>query len=254
MVKRNTRITAPKGSPASPEDRLKGFRKRTFLVGLVLVILYGVGAYRAFSLQVIDRDAMLKEGERNYLRTMIVETRRGDILDRNGETLATSVRVDTIVANPREVRNPVETARSLSGVLEGVNEQDLLRKLKSKRWWEYVKRRVSQEESDRVRALKLDGVLITQEWKRFYPKGEMLGQVLGRVGMNAKGLDGLERAMDSLLFPREEATEKKKGKTGLRVPYIKDIRGKRPTWRDFQGICLPRGRAWNLRLMPISRM
>ena len=142
---------------------------------------------------------------------MIVETRRGDILDRNGETLATSVRVDTIVANPREVRNPVETARSLAGAEEST-KTTLLRKLKSKRWWEYVKRRVSQEESDRVRALKLDGVLITQEWKRFYPKGEMLGQVLGRVGMDAKGLMALERGMDSLLFPREESAEKKKGK------------------------------------------
>ena len=144
---------------------------------------------------------MLK-GERNYLRTMIVEARRGDILDRSGEQLATSVRVDTIVANPREVRNPVETARALVKTLSGVNEQALVRKLKSKSWWEYVKRRVTEEESARVRALKLDGILITQEWKRFYPKGDLLGQVLGRAGMDAKGLDGLEKAMDSFVSQR----------------------------------------------------
>lgn len=232
----------------TPEENLRLFRRRMLVVTGVLLVLFSIGAYRSFELQVIDRDAMLHEAERNYLRTMIVESRRGDILDRNGEQFATSVRVDTIVANPREVRNPVETARSLSGTLTGIDEKALTQKLKSKSWWEYVKRRVTEEESARVRALKLDGILITQEWKRFYPKKNMLGQVLGRAGMDAKGLDGLEKAMDAHLYPRATPSGSNSSAKPevVKVPYIKDIRGKKAYVEGLPGDLSPEGASLEL--------
>ncbi|NUN15612.1 MAG: transpeptidase family protein [Myxococcales bacterium] len=217
-------------------------------VTFVILALLGVGIYKAFTLQILDREHLLNVAEQNYLRTMVVEERRGEIVDRRGQLLATSVKVDTIVANPREVRDPVATAKALVSVLGGLDEAKLTQKLSSKSWWIHIKRRVSEQESAAVRALRLPGILITQEWKRYYPKRELAGQLIGRVGADALGLEGLEKALEKTLVTRPEppepettqtetaVAEKTPGSSSkpavkppvatIKVPYIKDIKGR----------------------------
>jgi cell division protein FtsI (penicillin-binding protein 3) len=221
--------------PVNPERRLAFTRYRMIAVAVLLLGLLGGGVYRAWNLQIVQREHLEREAQRNYLRNHVLEQRRGEILDRNGEQLATSIRVDTIVANPRQVADPRGSAVALASVLEGVDAEAIERKLRTRSFWQYIKRRVSTEESDAVKRLDLDGILITQEWKRFYPKKEVGGQVLGRVGLDAVGLEGIERALDPLLLLAERADRTDTGEPGadasapglekIHIPYIKDVKG-----------------------------
>jgi len=226
MKRRSTSVRAHREPPVLDESvRIERTRSRMWGTAVVLGIFFCIALGQAFRVQVLEQEEMLHEAKKNYLREMVVESRRGNIVDRTGEQLATSIRVDTIVANPNNVKTPRETARALAEVLSGVDANVLSRKLESKSWWEYVKRRVSEDESRAVKALKLPGIQITQEWKRFYPKRELAGQVIGRVGYDAEGLEGLEKAFDDVLMESDlESSEG--GSQEVRLSYVKDVRGR----------------------------
>lgn len=223
----------------SPEQRLKWLRLRMGIVigGVMLCFLIVLG--QAFRLQILSRDKLLFEAERNYMRTKVIQSQRGAIFDRNGEQLATSVGVSTVVMVAQHMKDPQLVATQLSHALKGVEAETLLKRMRRSSWWAYAKRRVSEEEAAQVKALGLQGVVVTQEPKRFYPKRELAGQLLGRVGMDNEGLEGLERALDDILVRRKpvEPSEDVEGTTkaavkkkkpdldSVKVPYLKDIYG-----------------------------
>jgi len=168
------------------------------LVGGILTLLMGAVISTCGYLQGCEGELFLREAERNYVRTLRVDTQRGDIFDRNGEALASSVEVDTIYANPARVEDPEETARVLSEVLR-IDNDKLFRRLDSDRHFVYVKRQVTQQESDWVNSLAIEGIDTLKEAKRFYPKKELAGQLLGIVGVDSRGREGLEASFDSSL-------------------------------------------------------
>ena len=242
----------------TPQMRQRSVRYRMLAVGIGLFLLLGVVVGQAFRLQILTRDRLLYEAERNYMRTKIIESRRGEIYDRNGEQLATSVRVDTVVVVPVQVEDKAGTAEKLASALEGVKASDLLRKMQAHSWWVYAKRRISDEESKKVRELQangLPGVEITQEPKRFYPKRTLAGQLLGCVGLDNEGLEGLEKAFDGVLVSRQKQDEgadvegttqagQKKGKAPLdvvKVPYLKDRYGSAAFVQGLPSRLLPEG-------------
>src|SRR5262249_51793082 len=137
---------------------------------------------------------------------------RGSILDRNGEPIAVSVDVPSIAVNPHEmVRGVLEpkasilldaNAAKLAAALS-LPFPEVQGKLKSKRRFAWLKRRISQEEATAVRALldpkrpdAMKGVMIEGEGHRFYPGREALWGLVGYVGADGLGLDGLEKSCD----------------------------------------------------------
>ena len=222
-----------------PEERLKWQRFRIAVVVTVVMLSFLVVLGQAFRLQIVARDKLLFEAERNYMRTKVIQSQRGAIFDRNGEQLATSVGVDTVVMVAQHMKDPQLAASRLAGALKGVEAQTLLKRMRKSSWWAYAKRRVSDEEAKRVRDLDLQGVMVVQEPKRFYPKGELAGQLIGRVGVDNDGLEGLEKALDDILVRRKpteptgdvEGTAKAVAKPrkpaldAVKVPYLKDIYG-----------------------------
>lgn len=150
---------------------------------------------RLYHLQIIQYIDLVARAERQQQRTIETAPKRGTIYDRQMQPLAMSLAVDSIFAVPSEIPNPKMAARLLSPVLS-MEQGDLLGKFKAFKSFCWVRRKVSNEESARVRELNLKGIYFQKEMKRFYPKGELAAHVMGYVGLDNDGLGGLEYRLD----------------------------------------------------------
>jgi cell division protein FtsI (penicillin-binding protein 3) len=172
----------------------------TFLAGFVGIALAAV-AVRAADLHLVQADALRREAAKQQWREFQSPVWRGPILDRNGAELALTVEVDSVFADPRAVRDPDGTAVALGRTL-GVDARALAARLHDRRSFVWVKRWVSPAEVEAVRALRIDGVQTTREPKRFYPGRGLAAQLLGFVGFDSEGLEGLEHEYDTVLRGR----------------------------------------------------
>jgi len=144
---------------------------------------------------------LLARAQRQQQRTIEIAPKRGGIFDRQMNPLAMSLDVDSIFAVPSEITDPAMVARLLAPVM-GLDSGDLLGRFKAYRSFCWVKRKVSEKEAARVQGLNLKGVYFQKEPKRFYPKGELAANVLGYVGVDDRGLGGLEYGLDGLIKGR----------------------------------------------------
>ena len=155
---------------------------------------------RLFYLQVVSHAELTSLANNQQLRTISPAAKRGEILDRNGRVLAYSVDADTIAAVPSEVENAEETARALCAALDTCNaakQRELLGRLKRRGQFAFLDRQVSPEAARRIKALDLPGITFYKESRRYYPNRELAAHVLGYVGVDNKGLAGLESTYDS---------------------------------------------------------
>jgi cell division protein FtsI (penicillin-binding protein 3) len=173
-------------------------RVRIVACGVVLAALFFAVGRRAYHLQVRDADRLRAMAEEQYLREIELPPRRGRILDRNGADLASTADVDSIYCNPRQLPDPREAARRLARVL-GVDRAELEKKLEQRRFFAWVKRKVTPEEVVAVKALALPGMAFTREPRRFYPNRSLAATIMGHAGADGGGLDGVELALDQRL-------------------------------------------------------
>ncbi|MBP7582344.1 MAG: penicillin-binding protein 2, partial [Vogesella sp.] len=187
-------------------------------VTMVLVILGSLLLAllaRAVYLQVVQQDFLQNQGDARFRRTLLLEANRGVIADRNGEPLAISTPVQSIWASPEDM-SPVPPAKlaALSRLLE-IPVAELQEKFADKkREFVYLKRQISPQLAQQVMALEIPGVAKQQEYRRYYPAGEMLSHVIGFTGVDGKGQEGLELTREKMLA----------GKHGSRT-VLKDRRG-----------------------------
>ena len=174
-------------------------RRIVVAAGLLMLWVAGVEA-RLIYLQVFRHADLTARAARQQSGTRDTPAKRGDIFDRRGHLLATSVDVDSIYAVPSEITNDEETAAKLCQALGDCSARDreaLTDRLKNQRHFAYVRRQVSPEAVRRVTALNLDGVGFIKESRRFYPNKELSAHLLGYVGVDGNGLEGLEWTYDS---------------------------------------------------------
>jgi len=126
-----------------------------------------------------------------------VAAARPDILDRNGEVLATDIKVTSIFAEPRRLIDKDEAVELLTAALPDVNATELRRKLGSRKGFVWVKRAVSPKEQQEVFHLGLPGVGFLPENKRVYPNGPIAAHVLGFANLDGVGISGLEKYIDN---------------------------------------------------------
>jgi cell division protein FtsI (penicillin-binding protein 3) len=153
---------------------------------------------RLYHLQIIQYLDLVARAERQQQRTIEIAPKRGTIYDRQMQPLAMSLAVDSIFAVPSEIPNPEMVADLLSPVL-GIGKGELLGRFKAQKSFCWVKRKVSSEESARVRDMNLKGIYFQKEMKRFYPKEQLAAPVLGYVGLDDNGLGGLEYRLNDAI-------------------------------------------------------
>ena len=169
----------------------------------VVVAVFAVWALaiqvRLIYLQVVRHDHYTARAERQHRRTIEIPAKRGEILDRNDRVMAYSVDADSIYAVPSEIEHPQRVVAALCGVLSDCDRAfraTLLERFKRKRAFAWVSRQVSPEEARRVAALDLEGIGFSKESRRYYPNTTLAAQVLGWVGIDNRGLGGIEAAYD----------------------------------------------------------
>ncbi len=170
-------------------------RGRTRLFALVLVAWAAVVVGRLVQVQIAQGSRYRARAQRQQERRIEIKGSRGSILDREGRELAVSVEATSVFAIPDDVENPRAAAQALAPLV-GLPPGEVLEKLRSERGFVWVRRQIETEAAARVRALKLAGIHLVAEPKRFYPKEHLASTVLGFVGTDDAGLAGLEHLYD----------------------------------------------------------
>jgi len=181
---------------------------------------------RAVNLQVMETDFLQGQGKARFLREVTLASTRGVITDRNGEPLAVSTPVDSIWVHPGQLLEYPENIKPLADLL-GANAEEIERKLTQRAGKEFVwlRRRLNPSLANDIRALKIPGVNLQKEYRRFYPAGEVTSHVIGFTNIDDVGQEGLELAYDSWLAGSpgsKRVIKDRKGQTVEEVELIKE--------------------------------
>jgi cell division protein FtsI (penicillin-binding protein 3) len=172
-------------------EKLPAKRVRV-LVAIMAAWGLAIGVRLCF-LQIVESADYVEKAKDQQQLVVGITPRRGDILDRDGNELASSVKVDSVFAHPYQMSNPQETARALSR-LTGVPYDKLLRQFDPKKTFVWVKRKISDQEKAAIEAAHLKGVGFLKEFRRIYPNRDLAAHLLGYVDIDQVGKTGLEKS------------------------------------------------------------
>jgi cell division protein FtsI (penicillin-binding protein 3) len=181
------------------EKREKWARVRMRSVALLFAVVFTATAGRAFYLQVLQNDRLVKLAEKQHQRVVALTPGRGAIYDRNSAPFAVSIEMDSCYAETRNLENLPDAATKLAPLL-GYSRTELEAKLKASRNFVWLARRMAPEQAQKVRDLELDGIGFVKESKRFYPNSEVAAHVVGFTGTDPGGLEGVEKKYDSTIL------------------------------------------------------
>ncbi len=170
------------------------------IVLALLALLVGVIAWRIVDLQVMDQAFLQGQGDARSVRHIPIPAHRGLITDRNGEPLAVSTPVTTLWGNPKELQAARARWPELAKAL-GQDAASLSERLQSQasREFIYLVRGLTPEQGQDVLDLKIPGVYSQEEFRRFYPAGEVAAHVVGFTDIDDRGREGMELAYDEWL-------------------------------------------------------
>ncbi len=195
--------------------------KITFLIMLILFIFI---ILRVFYIQIFDYKKLNEYASDLWSRDLPIEANRGLILDRNGVVLADNLTTTSLVLIPNQIKEKEKATKSLAEILN-VSYDEMKKHVYKKTSIERVHpegRRLSYDIAEKIADLKLDGVYLVKEAKRYYPYGNLLSHSLGYVGIDNQGLSGLELQYDKYLT----------GKSGA-IKYFSDAKGNKLNVSDI---------------------
>lgn len=169
-----------------------------FIVSVIILIAIII---KVFYIQVFAYDKLSSLAESLWSRELPIKADRGEIVDRNGEVLATNITTVSLVVVPGQIDDAEAVARDLSDIL-GTDYQDMLKHVTKSTSIERVHpegRGLDYDIAEKIDALGYDGVYLLKESKRYYPYGTVLSHVLGYVGIDNQGLSGIELYYDEYL-------------------------------------------------------
>ena len=173
-------------------------RQSLFLVFFVCTLVASILIVRLGYLMLTKADYYGVKAKELHERERTIKAERGKILDRNGNVLAGYVSVSTISVIHSQVKEPEKVISVLSKEL-GIEEAEIRKKVEKISSREKIKSNVEKEISDRIRAYKLAGVTVDEDYKRYYEYGTLASKVLGFTGGDNQGIVGLEVSYESLL-------------------------------------------------------
>ena len=174
-------------------DRAAKTRGRIALAVFIFALGYAVIAARL----VIFATAPEGHGSRRAVAQDAVATARPDMLDRNGEILATDVRTPSLFAEPHRIIDVDEASELLTAVVPEIDAAELRARLASKRRFVWLKREITPEQRAQIHRLGLPGIGFLPENKRIYPNGAEVSHIIGHVNIDNQGAGGIERWLDA---------------------------------------------------------
>jgi cell division protein FtsI (penicillin-binding protein 3) len=190
--------------PGEPEPMVI-IRWRFYVVLFFVLTIFSFLIGRVAYIQVVEPDNLIYQGDLRSIRAKTLNSARGIISDRNGEPLAVSVPVEAVWADPVTIfkYNQLDNLsrwHALADVLR-LDRQELIEKIKSNetRRFIYLQRQVNPAMANYIRELKIEGVGLKDESRRYYPAGEVSAHLIGVTGIDDHGLEGVERSYDEWL-------------------------------------------------------
>lgn len=177
----------------------KWARVRMRFVAVLFVVFFMAATGRAFFLQVLDNEKLVKIAEKQHQKSIPLTPSRGGIFDRNNAPFAVSIEMDSCYAETRNMENIPEAAAQLAPAL-GFSKEELEAKLKGAKNFVWLARRMPPEQAKKVKALDLEGVGFVKESRRFYPNSQVAAHVIGFTGVDPSGLEGVEKKYDNIIL------------------------------------------------------
>lgn len=210
-------------------DFARNIKYRAFLIFMVFAFFFAFFSYKAFFLQVLKNDPRLRSLQDRQLTTKITLTpRRGEILDTKMRELALSITMESLFVNPRQLKDKTRTVKLLAPILK-MTEKSILQKMKGKEHFAWIKKFLEPSEAEKVKELKIPGVSLVPESRRFYPNKHLGAQVIGFVGFDSKGLEGIELKYDSNLLGEKQLYKIQTDAKGRPILAIIDKKDKSAT-------------------------
>jgi cell division protein FtsI (penicillin-binding protein 3) len=173
-------------------DRNAKARARVGLAIVAFAAIYGVISWRLVTYAAAPDPRSGRRGG-----AAAVATARPDILDRNGQILATDVRMPSLYAEPRRIIDVDEAVELLTATLPDLDSSDLRERLSSKRGFIWLKREITPKQMADVYRLGIPGIGFLTENKRVYPNGAEVSHLIGHVNIDNQGIAGMEKWLDS---------------------------------------------------------
>jgi cell division protein FtsI (penicillin-binding protein 3) len=174
------------------------FKIRIIFLSCLLFFCFVLILGRMFQLQVLKKEQLYKLAAQQQNVQIPLVPKRGTVYDSKGNELAVSIEVDSVYADPRKVIDVKKTANELASILQ-IDRKELKQRLNSHRAFEWVQRKISPKEAEQIKALQLPGISFLKENRRFYPDSQLAANLIGFVGLDSKGLEGIEFQYDALL-------------------------------------------------------
>jgi len=208
-------------------------RVRMTLLGALLLLIWMGLWYRAYHVQIVKGPELKLMAARQHKAAEFERGMRGEIFDRRGRLLAKSTAIQSVYVRPLELEDPGHAATVLSAALDmpAGKVAGLIKKQKNFVW---LARQISDRNAKKIMSAKLRGVYLTEESARFYPHGHLAGQLLGFVGVDGDGLEGVELSFDHVLQGKKATFVAQRDAAGRRM-YLdaqgreEDLRGKNIT-------------------------
>ncbi|MCS1350619.1 stage V sporulation protein D [Mechercharimyces sp. CAU 1602] len=172
-------------------------RRRLFAALLTILLVFTGLIGRLGFVQLIKGEELSEQAKDLWNRDIPFQGKRGKILDRNGDELAYNISTPSILAIPAQIDDPAGTAQTLAKILP-TSQEEIYQTLTKRSLMVYVPggKKVSEETAEKIQALRLQGIAVSDDNKRHYPFDQFAAHVLGFAGVDNQGLAGIELTYD----------------------------------------------------------
>lgn len=198
-------------------------RKRLLIVVIAFFTLLTIITVKLVSIMTMQADDYGYRARAVQERERSIKAKRGSIYDRNGVVLAGNQAVSSISVIHNQIEDPETVIRVLSEKLE-LPEEDVRRRVEKRSVREKIKSNVDKELADEIRAMNLAGVMIDEDYKRYYPYSTLASHVLGFTGSDNQGIVGLEVYYDDLLMGENGSINTVTNARGIEVENMAERR------------------------------
>jgi len=191
---------------------------RLAIAFFIIIFLSLFSIYKTLMLNLKPDPRLILKSKNQFTSTIKLTPKRGDILDRNGNTIAISKTVNSLFAEPVKIQNKEALAKEISNKLN-LDYKQTFSKINNNRGFVWIKRMLSDLESEKIESLikRNKGLHFKQENKRVYPYETIAAHVLGYVNIDAKGVSGVERAYDNFLLDENKTIKYQRDAKGRRI-------------------------------------
>ena len=233
--KKGTKGTSHSSSAVKP-NKPKVVYEKSFLqaryISVLSLILLGLIALvsQAAYVQIVNADSLIDEADKRSLRKQEIQFVRGSILDRNGQLLSVSVPMYSVVADPKFIfdENALKDKERWQKLAEalGISYSNLVKRIEKdpKSRFVYLSRQISPTLAQYVKELKITGIVLKSEARRFYPRVEETAHLIGYTNIDGAGIEGIEKSFDSMLVGKSGSMTYRKDRFGNIVENISDVK------------------------------